>query len=288
MKKVLKNSLVLSLLFGVGLTYGCFFEDSQKEAERLYESGLNALDEKRKDEAISYFQEAVDKDPGHAKAHCRLGQLYRDANHLALAEREFSAALREDPGLVEARRSLAWLLYQREAYEEAIPLFRELLAGRDKDPDIRLALSHSLLGAGDAGEAREMAEKTAAGFPDDVLVQIGLARFYERASLYSLAEDALLKIRDDFPDTPQAHIALMAFYMRRGRLDEAEAVGTGAVRGGLADKGLHQRLFVLENRRENYETALRHLEAAAAMSPDDPDLWMLLGDYHLKAAIKYK
>jgi tetratricopeptide (TPR) repeat protein len=232
MKRVLKNTLVLSLLFGVGLTYGCFFEDSQKEAARLYESGLNALDEKRMDEAISYFQQAVEKDPGHAKAHCRLGQLYRDANHLALAEREFSAALREDPALVEARRSLAWLLYQREAYEEAIPLFRELLVGRDNDPDIRLALSHSLLRTGDAGEAREMAEKTAADFPDDVLVQIGLARFYERASLYSFAEDALLKIRDDFPDTPRAHIALMAFYMRRGRLDEAEAVGTGAVKGG--------------------------------------------------------
>jgi tetratricopeptide (TPR) repeat protein len=52
-------------------------------------------------------------------------------------------------------------------------------------------------------------------------------------------------------------------------------------RGGVEDKDLHQRLFVLENRREDYKTALRHLEATAAMSPDDPDLWMLLGDYHL-------
>jgi tetratricopeptide (TPR) repeat protein len=281
MGKALRNGIILFFVFCTALTPGCFFEDRQKEAKRLYEYGLNALDEKKGDEATSYFQQAVEKDPGHAKAHYQLGRLYLKSNQMNLAERELSAALREDPGLADARKSLARLFYERGAYEEAVPLYREMIERYGKDPEILLHLSDSLLGMGDVSAAREVMENTAVDYPNDISIQIALARFYEEAGFHALVEKTFHKIRDDFPKSSQPYVALMAFHMRQGQLEQAEETGAAAIREGLADKDVHRSLFVLENRRKNHQAALRHLKAAVDASPDDQELWMLLGDYRL-------
>jgi tetratricopeptide (TPR) repeat protein len=281
MGNALRKRIIVFVLLCLALTPGCFFEDSQKKAKRLYECGLNALDEKKTDTAMSCFQQAVEEDPGHAKAHCQLGRLYLKSNQMNLAEREFSLALRQDPGLTDAERSLARLFYQRGAYEEAIPLFRKLIERHGEDPGTRVILSDSLLGIGDVSAAREVMEKTAADYPNDIPIQIALARFYEKARLFALPEKTLRKIRDDFPKSSRPYVALMEFHMRQGRLDRAEETGAEAIKKGLTDKDLHHSLFVLENRRKNHKAALRHLESAVEMSPEDQDLWMLLGDYLL-------
>lgn len=281
MENALRKRIIVFVLFCLALTPGCSFEDSQKEAKRLYECGLNALDEKQTAKAMSCFQQAVEKDPQHAKAHYQLGRLYSKSRLINLAEREFSIALREDPGFTDARRSLARLFYQRGAYEEAVPLYRQLIERHGEDPATRVVLSDSLLGIGDVNAAREMMEKTAADHPDDLSIQIAFAGFYEKADMDALAEKTLRRIRDDFPKSSRPYVALMEFHMRQGRLDRAEETGAEAVKKGLTDKDLHHSLFVLENRRKNHKAALRHLEAAVEISPDDPDLWMLLGDYLL-------
>ncbi|MDQ1335235.1 MAG: Tetratricopeptide repeat protein, partial [Thermodesulfobacteriota bacterium] len=87
MENALRKVIILLSLLCLGLAAGCSFEDSQKQAKRLYECGLNALEEKKTDEAVSCFQQAVEKDPGHAMAHYQLGTLYLKSNQIYLAER---------------------------------------------------------------------------------------------------------------------------------------------------------------------------------------------------------
>jgi len=277
----LRKWIVVLILFCLSLTPGCLFEDSQKEANQLYECGLNALDEKRMDKALSCFQQTVEKDPGHAKAHYQLGRLYLKLNQTNLAEGEFNVALKEDPSLTDAKRSLARLFYRRGAYEKAVPLYRQLVERHDEDPDTHLILSDSLLGIGDVSAARDVMEKTAADYSKDISIQSALARFYEKAGFHELAEETLLKLRDDFPKSSRPYVTLMEFQMRQCHLDRAEETGGEAIKKGLIDKDLHHSLFVLENRRKNHQSALGHLHAAVKLSPDDYDMWMLLGDYLL-------
>jgi len=281
MEKGATRWAILFALWGLALCPCCSFQNSEREAQRLYEEGLNALDEKEVEEALAFLQQAVREDPRHAKAHCRLGSLYLDLDQAVLAEREFMAALAEDPSLKEARKSLARLFYERGAYEKAIPHFRKLIENDGEDPNLPLYLSGCLLRSGDVSAGRQIIEKTAADHPRDISIQLALARFYEKAGMDPLAEKTFYNILNDFPTSSRAHAALMAFYMNRDLLGKAESIGEAAVRAGFAREDVYHRLFLLESRRNHPHGALRHLEAAVEISPGDRDLWMLLGDYRL-------
>ncbi len=273
--------VVLLLLGFAWLMMGCSLEDRKQEAKRLYEAGLNAMDEKRPDDAIAYFQEAVEKDPSHAKAHYQLGRLYLKSNLFNRAENEFSMALRGDPLLVEAKRSLAELFYQRGAHEKAVLLYRELVEDRAEDPDIRMALGDSLRQIGDVDEARKVVEKTASDYPGDLSIQLDLARFYEKSGRPILTIETFEMILEKFPKSTLPHVAFMEFHMREGRLERAEKIAREALEHDHIHKDLYQNLFRIAHKRRNYSTALGHLEAAVAELPNDPDNWMLLGDYLL-------
>jgi len=279
MENICTKLVILFVLSYLGLAPGCSPADSQKDAKQLYECGLNALDEKKADHALSCFQKAVEKDPGYSKAHYELGRLYLESKQINLAEKELSLALSQDPDLTEARRSLARLYHQREEYENAIPLYRELVERQGEDPKTHLLLGDALLNMGDVSGAREVVEKAAADHPNDLSIRLGLGRFYEKAYLHKLAEDAFEKVRKDFPESSRPYIALMAFYMRERRLDRAYRIAAEALKKGFSDKDLYHSLFALENKRKNPEEALRHLEAAVKIFPDDYNLWLLLGDY---------
>lgn len=281
MEKNVKIWAILFALWCLSLCPCCSFQNSEREAQWLYEQALNALDEKEVEKAIAYLQQAVRKDPQHAMAHCRLGTLYLDLNQAILAERQFMAALAEDPSLNEAGKSLATLFYKRGAYQKAIPYFRELIENNGEDPNVPLYLSDCLLKSGDMSAGREIIERTAADHPRDIFIQLALAGFYEKAGLYPLAEKTLHKIMNRFPTSSRAYAALMAFYMRRDLPDQAESIGKTAVRAGFAREDVYHRLFILERRRNHPRAALRYLEAAAEISPKNRELWMLLGNYRL-------
>lgn len=260
---------------------GCSLVESQKTAEKLYESGLNALDEKRADDALVYFEKAVEKDPGYAKAHYQMGRLYMKSKHMDRAEREFSLAIKQDPGFTEAKRSLARLFYRRGAYEKAILLYKELIERKGEDPKSHLILSDSFLNMGDVDEARKVMEQAAATHPGDISIRLALARFYEKIGRNPLAEKTLKKTMQDFPEATAPYVALARFHIREVRLERAEEILTEALRKGFRDTNVHHSLFVIEHQRKNYNVALQHLKSAVEVSPDDPERFMLLADYFL-------
>ena len=260
---------------------GCSLVDSQKTAEELYESGLNALDEKRADDALFYFEKAVEKDPGYAKAHYQLGRLYINSKQMGRAEREFSLAIRQDPGFTEAKRSLARLFYQIGAYKKAVLLYKELIKHKGEDPKTHLILSDSFLNMGDVDQARKVMEQAAAAHPGNISIRLALARFYEKIGRNPLAEKTLEKTMQDFPEAPAPYVALARFHIREARLERAEEILTEALRKGFRDGNVHHSLFVIEHQRKNYKAALQHLKSAVEISPDDPERFMLLADYFL-------
>ncbi|MFO7987273.1 MAG: tetratricopeptide repeat protein [Desulfatiglandaceae bacterium] len=260
---------------------GCSLGNEEKSAETLYDSGLNALDEKRTQDARFYFNKVIQKDSGHAMAHYQLGRMYIKSKQIHRAKREFSLAIRHDPDLIKAKRFLARLYYQNGAYEKALPLYRELVKLQGEPPETLIILSQLLLSLGYVREARNLMEDAAATHPGNIGIRIALAGVYEKAGYYTLAEKTLKHLRQDFSDNTEPYVALARFHMRQGHLAPGKAIVKQALEKGLGNLDLHQTLFEIEHRRKDHQAALRHLKRAVALWPDDPKRLLLLGDYFL-------
>jgi cytochrome c-type biogenesis protein CcmH/NrfG len=82
--------ILLFLIPSLFLTFSCsLFESDEEKAERHYQAGMQAIEEKKTDAAVIHFRNAVQKNPYHAEAHYRLGTLYIRSKQPHLAEGEF-------------------------------------------------------------------------------------------------------------------------------------------------------------------------------------------------------
>jgi len=305
-------ALILLLMSGCGI-----LESSQEKAERFYQSGMAAVEAGKNEEAFIHFQNALQKDPYHAKAHYRLGNLYVLKNELYPAVRELSTAVRQDPNFKEPRQALAMLSYQNEAYDQTVSFCRELIEKWGNDLETLLLWGDSLLRLNKSAEAREVLEKAVSAFPadpkvkilfaqallrekaqenalremraaaalapKDITVQISLARFYETINKLEDAEKKFLEICNAFPGEPNGFLTTAQFYLRRQRLDQAEAVIEKALGSNLRDPRLYQTAAQVHHTRKNYDKALNSLKSAVSASNESQAIRssMLLADYYI-------
>jgi len=305
-------ALTLLLMSGCGI-----FESSQEKAERFYHSGMAAVEAGKNEEAFIHFQNALQKDPYHAKAHYRLGNLYVLKNELYPAVRELSTAVRQDPNFKEPRQALALLSYQNEAYDQTVSFCRELIEKWGNDLETMMLWGDSLLRLGKSADAMEVLQKTVTAYPSDakakvllaqaflkekspekalremesaaalapkdITIQISMARFYETTNKLKEAENKFLEICSSFSKEPNGFLTTAQFYLRRQMGNEAEAVIKKALGAGLKDPRLHQTLAQVQHGRKDHEGALKSLMSAIAESDEKQDLRssMLLADYFL-------
>ena len=311
------NILILLLLIpSLFLTFSCsLFESDEEKAERHYQAGMQAIEEKKTDAAVIHFRNAVQKNPYHAEAHYRLGTLYIGSKQPHLAEGEFKQAIKHNPDLHEAKRALALLYFQNRAYSRAIPLYKELMERAGADIETLLILGTALINTGQVAEAKKILSEAVSTYPDNasakinmarvlllekkpeeartmmeaaaaidhdnILTRLSLAQFYEGTRLHALAESTFLTIKQEFPDKPIAYLALARFYLRQGRMDDAEALLREATGTELKDPSLFQALAIVQHRKNNRAGALRSFQDAVAASPDDQRSAILLADYYV-------
>jgi Flp pilus assembly protein TadD len=140
--------------------------------------------------ARKYFIQSRDLNADLAAPHHALGLLAQARGIVSEAEAHYRQALKVDPGFVPARSNLARLLFQRAAYALALEQFRRLSEVSPDALDGHLGLVESLLKL-----ARE----------DD-------------------ADDALVRARTRFGDTPELLLLVGRQLLRREAYVEAEAV----------------------------------------------------------------
>ena len=304
---------VLSLLFFLS---GCsLFESDKEKAERFVQLGMAAQKEKKTDDAILQFKNALQKDPLHPIAHYALGEIYFKAEKPQLAAMELSLAISQDSELIKAKQLLSELYFRYGAYDKAIPLLKELaekntpnletvlmlgnalvntgqgaeakavLEKAEKaNPDnveVKISLARALLLMSRPEEARKMMEKAASLKPKDISIQVLLARFYENAELYDLAQNKLLAIKNSFPKNPVTYLSLARFYLRRNRLSDAEKALDEAIDMGLKDKDLYHALGLIQHKKKEYQAALNSFNTAVTTFPDDQKSLILLADYYV-------
>jgi tetratricopeptide (TPR) repeat protein len=107
-------------------------------------AGLKAQLEGRTDDAVKDYQLLLQKDPHNKYAYYNLGLIDQLAGRADAAELKYRSALQTDPNFAPALYNLA-ILRTAAAPQEAVDLYRHVIALRPGDPSAHLNLGYVLL-----------------------------------------------------------------------------------------------------------------------------------------------
>jgi tetratricopeptide (TPR) repeat protein len=184
-------------------------------AQALQSRGLVALRQRRFDEAIANFREAVEANPeeptaqvelgtalleagriaegmeqleavverwvNQAKAHHLLGLAFEKQRRLTEAAQHYEAALASNPGLKAAQERLGAVLLQQGRPEEALARFEAFAALDPGSAQARFLVAQTLLGLGRHAEARAALEQARGLAPERDDLRLVLARLLAAA-----------------------------------------------------------------------------------------------------------
>lgn len=186
------------------------------------------------------------------------GWAFLQNGDLKTAEREFRAALQNNPKFLPAEASLGYLELARKDAKAALPHFDTVLTQQNAD------LS-ALVGRGQALLALERDRDALAAFESALAIDPNQPDVRRRV--------AVLKFRDIEQDIQGAREAA-----RAGRLEEAASAYAAAIVTQPESPFLYRELAAVERRQEKPAEALEHLRKAAELDPSDARSRVQIGE----------
>lgn len=171
-------------------------EDAPNYAVARYDLGLVLSKQKKYDDAVREFRNALEIKPDMAHAYNNLGAVFMETGRYDDAVREFRNALRIKPDNSNIHYNLGIIYNSKGLVEDSIREFKEASRLKPNDPNISYNLGVVYVGSGQIKEA---------------------AFEFERA----------LNLK---PNDPNVRYNLGVVYIRQGRLNEAIALFEEAVR----------------------------------------------------------
>ncbi len=199
-------------------------------AQTAYDRGAALLRERRIDEAIAAFEQALQRSPRSAPALRGLGVAHAYRGDNKLAEEPLRGACEIDPHDPDGCFYYGLASYNLGRYDNAIAAYRTALKSSGRAARAHTALGLAYEAASRAAEAEQqlregVAKDDGKSLPDsDPRVEFGA--FLLRQGRLGEAKAALLDARQD---SPRAHFDLGRILSQEGKLDEAVARLTKAV-----------------------------------------------------------
>lgn len=191
--------------------------------------------------ALGYLQRAIDFDGlnnnDHYEVMSILAQLQaQDEQYdaaMATLDRMLAETRSQDPELAALKGNI---LMRQERYPEAIAVLEPLVASPDAKPQWQQMLMAAYAESGQAAEASRLAEKIAAGTPDDKVSQLNLAATYLQTEQYDKAAAVYEGLRAKGELTEEVEYRnLMASYLSLddGQPKAIEVINEGLQKGAL-------------------------------------------------------
>jgi tetratricopeptide (TPR) repeat protein len=194
-----------------------------------YLLGTAFLQQSRFEESIVVLKMVISERPDVADTHNNLGVAYKAIGDWEDAVRSFEAALKINPEYSEAYFNLGSLMEQRELFADAEKCYRHSLRIESTDVTTRNALANVLKAQAKWPEAEMAYRECQRNGLDTPELNINLA--YVLAKLERPEEAATLyhQILEQQPDFAEIHNSLSYVEERRGRLTESLAAARRAV-----------------------------------------------------------
>ena len=245
--------------------------------QRMKRRTLPALEE-----AIGFFEEAVELDPNFALAYVGLADSHALTKAYAmrsweeiepLARAAAERAVELDPGLGEAFASLGNIEFESGNPEEAEPHYQKAIA---LSPNY--ATAHQWYGEllGDTGRRDEAFErfKTAAALdPLSPIINYMLGRQYMRRGMLDEGEAAFLQAIEIDPGFARGYEGLALYHMQHtGRLDDGALNARQAIEMGAVSTANFALLANILTMLGDAERAEPWLDEAQARDPNNPNV----------------
>ncbi len=156
---------------GAGSSPISISDQKQLVSEKLSEADV-LLNSGEFNRAITVLRAAVKLDPSSAEAHMRLGAVLEKTGARGEAIEEYSAATKNNPNDITARRALASAQFEEKLYGAAAENYRlliETIGESSVDDETRLAYADALRLAGQTDDARIAYQKINASAPEAIL-----------------------------------------------------------------------------------------------------------------------
>jgi tetratricopeptide (TPR) repeat protein len=271
-----------------------------------YELGLKALDEKRYQEAVDDFINAIAAEPKDYSLHFNLALAYSLAGKDADAIPQYKTVLEMKPGLYQAELNLGILLLRDKQGAGAVQILTDAVSQKPKEFRPNLYLASALFAAGDAAKAEQAYKAALEIDPKSPDAELGLAHalakqdrvaeaaphfqtaaalnpnyrdgLLELASLYEAAKQAneAIAIYQQFPDNPGAQERLGALLLASGQPADAIAHFQAAIAKSPTPAN-RAALATAYLKNKEPDKALPVMEQILAADPNDFELRMLHG-----------
>lgn len=203
--------------------YRAVLEREPVHAEALHRLGEIAYRQGQGVRAAELIEQAARADPLRADLRCNLGEAYRACGRAADAERSFREALARNPDFAEAHNNLGITLKDLGRLEEAERCLRRAL---ELKPGFAMAhnnLATVFMAQARLEEAERVLRRALAIDPSLVLAHNNLGTVLQDFGLHAEAERCYRRALELLPDYAEAHSNLGALLQERGRHNEAIA-----------------------------------------------------------------
>ena len=225
--------------------------------EAPYRLGKRSLEDKRYDDAVRYFQQALErradlKDAryGLAAAHNDLGTQYAEQGELDRALTSFQAAVQADAEAVEAHYNLAMAYGAQGDATRMISALHDTLRLDPEHRDAHLNLGIAYLQQGEAFGATAQFQTLVKLAPEmadaHYFLAVAAAQMGQQEAMQASLQRAL---RQD-PNHARAHHALASLYFQQQQYDLAWQHGSKAAKLGAPVQELLDALELLRQQKE--------------------------------------
>jgi len=277
-------TLLALLLATVAFSSACS-DPEQAKAEHLSQ-GEAYLKEKKFQEASIEFRNAAQIDDNLAAAHWGLAQAYEGLERFPEAIDEIKRTMQLDQNHLDARVRMGnyMMLNNPPLLDDAERLANEVLSKDPKHPE-GFILKATVLYARDPQKNRDAAlaelNKAIEADPKRIESHLSLSRFYEQIGDLAKSEETIKHAISLDDKSSLAHSTYAGFFIRRNRLDAAEAEFRKAVEVDPSNRNMRQMLasFYFANTKQ-MDKAEEAFKALADLDRDKPEGRAILADFY--------
>jgi tetratricopeptide (TPR) repeat protein len=286
-----KKAFLSIILCVVGISSLFGAEPKRGDAYFHYMQGALLENQRKYDDAIKEYKQALQFDPDSSEILAKLAYLYVQTNRMNEAVEDAEKAIEKNPDNKEAYRMLGQIylekVYSRDAakedVEKALEQFKQIYRLDPKDDANLLALGQLYLQNNQPNDAAQMLAQYLELNPDSPSAAMSLSNAFQQLNKPTEALKVLLKFLETEPDNQYVLQLAADLYEKTGELPRALELQRKVYEADVNNPVALRRYVQLLEKNREYSEAVKVLESQVAKDADRLDWKAMLAKSLQKA-----